>query len=52
MKMLTEETKQVIVDTNLKHIQECLNATVTTMSCLDHTGRTFKRIVIEWDVED
>ncbi len=55
--MTTEEDKFMSMDegeliSEVLQIAGCLNGTATRLTTIDHSGRTSKKIVIEYDVKE
>ena len=46
---MNEETKEILIQIQIDNIVKALGGTVSYQSTLDHTGRSTKRIIIEYD---
>lgn len=49
---MDDKTKAILVKIQLDNICKALDGTITESVTLDHTGRSSKKIIIEYDITD
>ena len=47
--MIDPQTKDILLEIQLDNIVKALSGTITHQTVVDHTGRSCKRIIIEYD---
>ena len=50
--IVDEKTKKIMTDLNISNLLQCLGGTITHQTVLDHTGKSYKRMIITYDVKE
>ena len=46
---MNEETKKIMTELNLDNLSKCLNAEVRHLTCVDYSGKVWKKIELIYD---